>query len=49
MNRARFLEEAEAEFLRDVQYYADIQAEGGGRFLLQHSQCPHGDYIDPFG
>ena len=34
MNRARFLEEAEAEFLKEVQYYADVQAKGAGRFRM---------------
>ena len=34
MNRARFLEEAEAEFLKEVQYYADVQAKGAARFRM---------------
>ena len=34
MNRARFLEEAEAEFLKEVQYYADVQTKGAGRFRM---------------
>ena len=32
MNRARFLEQAEAEFLREVQHYAHVQANGAERF-----------------
>ena len=32
MSQARFLEEAEAEFLKEVQYYADVQASGAKRF-----------------
>ena len=32
MSQARFLEEAEAEFLKEVQYYADVQAGGAERF-----------------
>ena len=32
MSQARFLEEAEAEFLNEVQYYADVQANGAERF-----------------
>jgi len=32
VNRARFLEEAEAEFLKEVRYYADVQAKGAERF-----------------
>jgi toxin ParE1/3/4 len=32
VNRVRFLEEAEAEFLKEVQYYADVQAKGAERF-----------------
>ena len=32
MSQARLLEEAEAEFLKEVQYYADVQAGGAGRF-----------------
>jgi plasmid stabilization system protein ParE len=34
VNRARFLEEAEAEFLKEVQYYADVQANGAVRFRM---------------
>ncbi len=34
MNRARFLEEAEAEFLKEVQYYAEVQAKGADRFRM---------------
>lgn len=32
MSQARFLEEAEAEFLKEVQYYAEVQARGAERF-----------------
>lgn len=32
MSQARFLEEAEAEFLKEVQYYAGVQASGAERF-----------------
>ena len=32
MSRARFLEEAEAEFLREVEYYAEVQLNGAARF-----------------
>jgi plasmid stabilization system protein ParE len=32
VNRARFLEEAEAEFLKEVRYYAEVQAKGAERF-----------------
>lgn len=32
MSQARFLEEAETEFLKEVQYYADVQAGGAERF-----------------
>lgn len=32
MSQVRFLEEAEAEFLKEVQYYADVQAGGAERF-----------------
>lgn len=32
MSQARFLEEAEAEFLKEVRYYADVQASGAERF-----------------
>lgn len=32
MSQARFLDEAEAEFLKEVQYYADVQAGGAERF-----------------
>ena len=34
MNRARFLEQAEAEFLKEVQYYADVQTKGTERFRM---------------
>ena len=34
MSRARFLEEAEAEFLKEVQHYADVQAKGAERFRM---------------
>jgi len=34
VNRARFVEEAEAEFLKEVHYYADVQAEGAKRFRV---------------
>ncbi len=34
MNRARFLEEAEAEFLKEVQYYADVQTKGAQCFRM---------------
>jgi plasmid stabilization system protein ParE len=34
VNRARFLEEAEAEFLKEVRYYADVQTKGGERFRM---------------
>jgi plasmid stabilization system protein ParE len=33
VSQARFLEEAEAEFLKEVGYYADVQASGAERFL----------------
>ena len=32
MNRVRFLEEAETEFLQDVEYYATGQTDGAERF-----------------
>lgn len=32
MKRARFLQEAEAEFLAEVAYYAEVQARGAERF-----------------
>ena len=32
MSGARFLEEAEAEFLRELEYYAEIQASGAEKF-----------------
>ena len=32
MSQARFLEEAEAEFLSEVQYYANVQAKGAEKF-----------------
>ena len=32
MSQARFLEEAEAEFLKEVQYSAGVQASGAERF-----------------
>lgn len=32
MNRVRFLVEAEAEFLKEVQYYAEVQSNGAERF-----------------
>lgn len=32
MSQARFLEEAEAEFLKEVQYYAEVQVRGAERF-----------------
>ena len=32
MKQARFLEEAEAEFLKEVEYYAKVQASGADRF-----------------
>lgn len=32
MSRARFLEEAEAEFLREIEYYAQVQRHGAARF-----------------
>ena len=32
MNRVRFLEEAETEFLQEVKYYASVQADGAERF-----------------
>jgi plasmid stabilization system protein ParE len=32
VSQARFLEEAEAEFLKEVQYYAGVQASGAERF-----------------
>ena len=32
MSNARFLEEAEAEFLREVEYYAKVQANDAARF-----------------
>jgi plasmid stabilization system protein ParE len=32
VSQARFLEEAEAEFLKEVQYYANVQASGAERF-----------------
>jgi plasmid stabilization system protein ParE len=34
VKRARFLEEAEAEFLKEVQYYANVQAKGAERFRM---------------
>jgi toxin ParE1/3/4 len=34
VNRARFLEEAEAEFLEEVRYYAGVQAKGAERFRM---------------
>ena len=34
MKRARFLEEAEAEFLKEVQFYADVQVKGAARFRM---------------
>jgi toxin ParE1/3/4 len=34
VNRARFLVEAEAEFLKEVQYYAEVQAQGAERFRM---------------
>lgn len=34
MSRARFLKQAEAEFLKEVQYYADVQADGAERFRM---------------
>lgn len=34
MNRVRFLEEAEAEFLWEVQYYANVQPSGARRFRI---------------
>ena len=32
MSRARFLQEAEAEFLLEVKYYAEVQPNGGALF-----------------
>ena len=32
MSQARFLEEAEAEFLLEVQYYANVQTDGATKF-----------------
>jgi len=32
VSRARFLQEAEAEFLREVEYYAEVQPNGGALF-----------------
>lgn len=32
VSQARFIEEAEAEFLKEVQYYADVQVGGAERF-----------------
>jgi toxin ParE1/3/4 len=32
VNRARFLEQAEAEFLSEVQHYAQVQANGAEQF-----------------
>ncbi len=32
MSQARFLEEAEAEFLKEVNFYASMQASGAERF-----------------
>jgi toxin ParE1/3/4 len=32
VSRARFVIEAEAEFLAEVQYYAEVQREGASRF-----------------
>jgi hypothetical protein len=34
VNRARFLEEAEAEFLKEVQFYAGVQVKGAARFRM---------------
>ena len=34
MNRARFLEEAEAEFLWEVEYYTNVQSSAGTRFRI---------------
>ena len=34
MKRARFLEEAEAEFLWEVEYYANLQPNGENRFAM---------------
>jgi len=33
VSKARFLPEAEAEFLVEVEYYAGVQPRGGARFL----------------
>jgi hypothetical protein len=40
VSQARFLEEAEAEFLDDVQYCADVQASGAERFRTTIVQAP---------
>lgn len=40
MNRARFLEAAEAEFLKEVQYYAEVQAKGAERFRMAVEEAP---------
>ena len=39
MNRARFLEEAETEFLKEVQYCAEVQAQGAQRFRMAVEQA----------
>ena len=35
MNEARFLEEAEAEFLAEVAFYAEVQSGGAERFRTE--------------
>ena len=41
MSRARFLEEAEAEFLREVEHYAKVQPNGAALFrdAVEAAQC----------